>query len=232
MAAARLLLEDGTVLEGESFGSDVASTGEIVFTTSCTGYPETATPPSYRFQIVVMTSPHMGNYGIDESVEQSEQPQVAGFVVRELSLEPSHPQSEMSLDEYFKRHKVAGIHGVDTRAITRKIRSDGAMRGMISTDLRRGVDDLTAEIKRAPSMSGLDLVQKVTALRAFAIDSDPGSSGRRIAVYDYGVKKDILRQLTRLGCDVVVYPATTHPDEIVQAGFDGVVLSNGPGDPE
>ncbi|HEY5611597.1 MAG TPA: glutamine-hydrolyzing carbamoyl-phosphate synthase small subunit, partial [Thermoanaerobaculia bacterium] len=199
--------------------------------TSLTGYQEIATDPSYRFQIVVMTYPHMGNYGIDDEVDQSDRPQVAGFVVRELSA-PSHARSQMSLDDYFKKHEISAVTGVDTRALTRKIRSEGAMRGMITPNGHRDTDAIVDELKNAPSMSGLDLVRKVTALRPYAMDSRTEGAHRRIAVYDYGVKRDILRQLVAHGCDVVVYPATTHSEEILNAKFDGVVLSNGPGDPE
>jgi carbamoyl-phosphate synthase small subunit len=231
MPAARLVLEDGTVYEGESFGSAATSIGEVVFNTSLTGYQEIATDPSYRFQIVVMTYPHIGNYGVEQVVEQSEEPQVAGFVVRDVIDEPSSAHAESSLANYFERTNIAAISGIDTRALTRKIRTEGAMRGMITTE-SRDTSSLVDEIRSAPSMSGLDLVQRVTALRPYPFDERPPESKRRIAVYDFGVKRDILRQVTRQGCDVTVYPATTHADEILDMGFDGVMLSNGPGDPE
>jgi carbamoyl-phosphate synthase small subunit len=232
MPAARLILEDGTVYEGESFGSPTTSIGEVVFNTSLTGYQEIATDPSYRFQIVVMTYPHIGNYGVEVAVEQSDVPQVAGFVVRDAIAEPSNAHAEATIGDYFARHRVPGISGVDTRALTRKIRSEGAMRGLITSDMGKSVDDLLAEVRSAPSMAGLDLVQRVTALRPYPFDG-PGSEKKfRVAVYDFGVKRDILRQLTLNGCDVTVYPATTHADEIINQRFDGVMLSNGPGDPE
>jgi len=204
----------------------------VVFNTSLTGYQEIATDPSYRFQIVTMTYPHIGNYGIERMVEQSEEPQVAGFVVRDAVEEPSNARSQMSLATYFERNRISAIQGVDTRALTRKIRTEGAMRGMITTQSERSVDDVVAEIRRAPSMSGLDLVQRVTALRPYPFDEQPAERRRRIAVYDFGVKRDILRQLTSQNCEVTVYPATTHADEILARGYDGVMLSNGPGDPE
>ena len=163
MPAARLVLEDGTVYEGESFGAAANAIGEVVFNTSLTGYQEIATDPSYRFQIVVMTYPHIGNYGIEASVAQSEEPQVAGFVVREATAEPSNARSELSLAAYFAKSRISAIQGIDTRALTRKIRTEGAMRGMITTEGQRSVDDVVAEVRRAPSMSGLDLVQRVTA---------------------------------------------------------------------
>jgi carbamoyl-phosphate synthase small subunit len=232
MPPARLILEDGTTYEGESFGSSANAIGEVVFNTSLTGYQEIATDPSYRFQIVVMTYPHIGNYGVEKLADQSDEPQVAGFVVRDVIDEPSNARSEGSLASYFERNRISAIHAIDTRALTRKIRNEGAMRGMITTQSGRDVADIVAEIRRAPSMSGLDLVQRVTALRPYPFDEQPSEKKKRVAVYDFGVKRDILRRLTDVGCEVTVYPATTHADEILNAGYDGVMLSNGPGDPE
>jgi carbamoyl-phosphate synthase small subunit len=232
MTQARLVLEDGTVYAGESFGATRDTIGEVVFNTSLTGYQEIATDPSYRFQIVVMTYPHIGNYGVQNVVQQSEQPQVAGFVVRDVIEEPSSAHSEMSLGDYFTKTRISAISGVDTRALTRKIRTEGAMRGMITTDEARSVEAIVNELKQSPSMSGLDLVQRVTALRPYPFDEQSPDARLRVAVYDFGVKRDILRQLVKQGCDVTVYPATTHADEILGRGYDGVLLSNGPGDPE
>ena len=232
MPAARLVLEDATVYEGESFGATADAIGEVVFNTSLTGYQEIATDPSYRFQIVVMTYPHIGNYGIENVVAQSEEPQVAGFVVRDAVREPSNAHAQMSLSQYFERNRISAIQGIDTRALTRHIRNLGAMRGMITSNAKRDVGDVVDEIRRAPSMSGLDLVQRVTALRPYSFDEAPSVRQKRIAVYDFGVKRDILRQLTHQNCDVTVYPATTHASELLNQKFDGVVLSNGPGDPE
>jgi len=232
MPAARLILEDGTVYEGESFGSTDNAIGEVVFNTSLTGYQEIATDPSYRFQIVTMTYPHIGNYGVEPIVEQSAAPQVAGFVVRDVIDEPSSAHAQMSLGEYFTRNRISAIQGIDTRALTRKIRTEGAMRGMITSEGHRAVDDVVAEVRRAPSMSGLDLVHRVTADAAYSFDEHPSEAQRRVAVYDFGVKRDILRQLTQVGCEVTVYPAKTPAEEILASNYDGVVLSNGPGDPE
>lgn len=231
MQPARLVLEDGTVFEGESFGSAKDSIGEVVFNTSLCGYQEIATDPSYRFQIVVMTYPHIGNYGIEPAADQSDAPQAAGFVVRELAMRPSAAEARASLDEYFTKEGIAGITGVDTRALTRHIRSRGAMKGIITTR-DASLDDLRGALDAAPSMAGLDLVKSVTTLRPYPVSSEGEPARYRIAVYDFGVKRDIVRRLTALGCDVVVYPATTHPEEILNLAFDGVVLSNGPGDPE
>jgi carbamoyl-phosphate synthase small subunit len=232
MTAARLVLEDGTAYAGEAFGATADTIGEVVFNTSLTGYQEIATDPSYRFQIVVMTYPHIGNYGVEAIVEQSEEPQVAGFVVRDAVAEPSSAHAQMSLGEYFERNRISAISGVDTRALTRRIRTVGAMRGMITGDEARSIDSIVSELRNAPSMAGLDLVQRVTALRPYPFEEHPAEHRRRVAVYDFGVKRDILRHLTKQGCDVTVYPATTHADEILNRQYDGVLLSNGPGDPE
>jgi len=231
MQSARLVLEDGTVFDGEAFGSTKDSIGEVVFNTSLCGYQEIATDPSYRFQIVVMTYPHIGNYGIEPVADQSDSPQVAGFVVRELAMRPSSFENRASLQDYFAERDVPGITGVDTRALTRHIRSRGAMKGIITTR-DADVAQLLEELEAAPSMAGLDLVKSVTTLRPYPVESESDSPRHRIAVYDFGVKRDIVRRLTTLDCEVVVYPATTHPEEILNLGFDGVVLSNGPGDPE
>ena len=233
--AARLILEDGTTYEGESFGSTETSIGEVVFNTSMTGYQEISTDPSYRFQIVVMTYPHIGNYGVEPAVAQSGVPQVSGFVVRDVIREPSSAHSQMSLGDYFVQHRIPGIAGIDTRALTRKIRTEGAMRGLITTESRSAVD-LLAEVRRAPSMNGLDLVQRVTVESAYLWPPLAEGGGapprKRVAVYDYGVKRDILRQLAGQGSDLTVFPAKTPASEILAQDFDGLVLSNGPGDPE
>src|SRR5438067_9374908 len=189
---ARLILEDGTVYDGEPFGAAANSIGEVVFNTSLTGYQEIATDPSYRFQIVVMTYPHIGNYGIEAEVAQNEQPQVSGFVVRDAIAEPSNAHSEMSLADYFTRNGISAIEGIDTRALTRKIRNEGAMRGMITTDADRAVGEIVAEIRHAPSMSGLDLVKFVSSESAHPFEERPVENRYRVAVYDFGVKRDIL----------------------------------------
>lgn len=227
---ARLILEDGSLFEGESFGSSSPAIGEVVFNTSMTGYQEIATDPSYRFQIVVMTYPHMGNYGVEALAEQSARPQVAGFAVRELTAPVSHPDVPVGLGEYLGRHGVPAIRGIDTRAVTRKLRMHGSMMGMITTD-DRPLDEIVREIKAAPSMAGLDLVEKVTTSEPYSIPAE-GDARRRIAVYDFGVKRDILRRLQIEGCEVTVFPAKTPASDLLSKKFDGVLLSNGPGDPE
>lgn len=231
MTTARLVLEDGSVWEGESFGAHGTTTGEVVFNTSITGYQEIASDPSYSFQIVVMTYPHIGNYGVDDNVDQSDRPHAAGFVVRDASMD-FHQQSSGTFAEYLRKHGVVGISGIDTRAITRRLRAHGSLLGTITTESSRPVEETVEELRNTPSMAGLDLVQKVTALRPHVLAPNGPGEGRRIAVYDYGVKRDILRMLTRRGAEVVVYPASAHPEEILDRKFDGLVLSNGPGDPE
>lgn len=230
MRKGRLVLEDGSSWEGDAFGADVSSVGEVVFNTSCTGYQEILTDPSYSFQIVTMTSPHIGNYGLSPVVEQSDHPQAAGFVVRELTPD-GDPSVHESVEEYFQKHGIVGLTGIDTRALTRKIRTSGAAKGMIVTD-DRTVSEVVQEIHDAPSMSGRDLVREVTALRPYVMEPASGRAETRVAVYDYGVKRDILDQLVERNCQVTVYPASLHADEILNGKFDGVVLSNGPGDPE
>lgn len=231
MPGARLVLEDGSVFEGESFGSPADSIGEVVFNTSLAGYQEIATDPSYRFQIVIMTYPHMGNYGVEDLFEQSSRPQVAGFVVRELSVARGLLPGARTLTDYFEEHGVAAIAEIDTRQLTRKIRSAGAMRGMITTNFERPVESIVEEVRQAPSMTGLDLVDRVSITEPLRIAATwPGSP--RVAVYDFGVKRDILRRLTAAGCEITVFPAKTSADVLLREGFDGVVLSNGPGDPE
>lgn len=231
MTAARLVLEDGTVYDGESFGSSKDSIGEVVFNTSLAGYQEIATDPSYRFQIVVMTYPHMGNYGVEDQFEQSAGPQVSGFVVREVSVARSLPTGTRTLTSYFEEHGIAGIAEIDTRSLTRKIRSAGAMRGMITIDGSKTVENIVDELLKSPSMTGLDLVERVSIETPMQI-SATNSEAPRIAVYDFGVKRDILRRLTAAGCAITVYPARTPADTLLREKFDGVVLSNGPGDPE
>lgn len=231
MSSSLLILEDGSVYPGQSFGSSSTGIGEVVFNTSLTGYQEIATDPSYRFQIVVMTYPHIGNYGIDEKVAQSGSPQISGLVVRDSIKEPTHRDSESAISEYLRGYDVPAIEQVDTRALTRRIRSQGAMRGMITTDVDRPVEDLLREVRSAPSMNGLDLVDKVSTESAWSAPS-VGVAEKKIAVYDFGVKRDIVRRLNIAGCDVTVFPARHSSREILEGGFDGVVLSNGPGDPE
>lgn len=243
---AVLVLEDGTVFEGEGFGCQGEAFGEVVFNTSITGYQEIITDPSYKGQIVMMTYPLIGNYGVNDEDVESAKPWLEGFVVKELSSIYSNWRSTMSLDEYLKKHKVTGIQGLDTRALTRLLRSKGAMRGVISTK-DSDIKNLREKVKKAPSLVGVDLVKEVTCKEPYGWEetspprqSEAGRGNRKpetrkrfkVAVLDCGVKFNILRNLSRIGCKVKVVPATTTAEEIIRLKPDGLLLSNGPGDPE
>ena len=240
---AILALENGTWYEGEAAGAPGETGGEVVFNTSMTGYQEILTDPSYAGQIVTMTAPEMGNYGVADSDPESRGTQVAGFIVREQSPIASNWRAGGTLREYLVRNNIVAISGIDTRALTRVLRSTGVMRGVIAT----GDADPRTLVSRAqglPSMEGSDLVLGVTCDRAF--DWEPAISPEdefapppkrrsrrnlRVAAYDYGMKWNILRRFSAYGCDVRVFPATAPASDLLGAGPDGVFLSNGPGDP-
>jgi carbamoyl-phosphate synthase small subunit len=229
---ATLVLEDGICFHGSGFGRIGETTGEVVFNTALCGYQEVLTDPSYRGQIVVMTYPHIGNYGVNREDVESSRPQVAGFVVREVSTHPSSWRASGELHRYLDEAGVVGICDIDTRALTRHIRTFGAKRGIIST----AEHDPAALVERARasrSMIGLDLASEVTCPEPYAF-LEPGSvSGRyRVAAYDFGMKRNILRMLALSGCDVTVVPATTTAEDVLALDPDGIFLSNGPGDPE
>jgi carbamoyl-phosphate synthase small subunit len=236
VADALLVLEDGTAFRGRSFGARGTAPGEAVFNTALSGYQEVLTDPSYHGQIVTMTYPHIGNYGVNAEDAESHRVRVAGFVVREAVREHSNWRATGSLQDYLKAAKIVGIDDVDTRRLTRHIRSAGAMRAAISTDIL-DPDALRAEVLRSPEMTGLNLVDPVTTPEPYraadVVGSEPvplpDGTVVRVAAYDYGIKFNILRLLGEHGCDVTVFPAA-HPAEDV-LGFDGVFLSNGPGDP-
>jgi len=227
---ALLALEDGRLFEGEAFGADGERAGELVFNTSMTGYQEVLTDPSYKGQIVAMTYPLIGNYGINEDDGESRRAWLEGFVVRELSQVRSNWRSTKDLDTFLGEQGVPGIQGVDTRALTRHLRTAGAMRSVLSTtDL--DPKSLVAKAKASPGLEGVDLVKRVTCDAPYDWDPQANAAGPRVAVMDYGVKFGILRRLLSEGCRVRVYPAATPPDELVADKPDGVMLSNGPGDP-
>lgn len=228
MTDALLMLEDGNVFEGESFGSERETFGEVVFNTSMTGYQEVLTDPSYNGQIVAMTYPHIGNYGVNDEDPESAKPRVAGFVVRDLPETYSSWRANKSLREYLADNDVVGITEIDTRRLTRLIRDTGAMRGAITS--RQNADAVLERIRQSPNMLGADLTGNVTARQAY--DWDPETSTYRVAALDYGIKFNILRELNRRGCSVKVYPSTTPADVLLADGPDGVFISNGPGDPE
>lgn len=227
--AAILLLEDATVFTGRALGARAPVFGEVVFTTNLTGYQEVLTDPSYAGQIVTMTAPLIGNYGVSPEDEESGRPWVAGFVVRELSPAASSWRAHDSLNAYLRSHGIVAIEGVDTRAVTRHIRSAGAMRGAIApADTDR--DELLREIRSQPAMLGLDLTSVVTPREPYDLPAQ-GERRHRVAVYDFGVKRRSLGLLTRRGCALTVFPASTPPDAILDGDYDGLFLSNGPGDP-
>jgi carbamoyl-phosphate synthase small subunit len=226
---ALIALEDGTIFEGRSFGAKGEREGEIVFNTSMTGYQEIMTDPSYKGQIVTMTYPLIGNYGVNDEDVESTGPKVEGFIVREFSKITSNHRSTDDLLNYFRKHDIVAIEEVDTRALTKHLRVRGAMKGIISTaDL-----DPASLIQKAissRSIVGRDLVREVTCEKPYVYGEDDGEL--RCVVMDYGVKMNIPRMLKKEGCHVTVAPAGTKAEEVLAMEPHGVVLSNGPGDPE
>ena len=241
MRTAKLALEDGTVFTGRSFGADGERAGEVVFNTTMTGYQEVLTDPSYKGQILAMTYPLIGNYGVNADDQESDAPKVEGFVIRELSRLASNHRAERTLDAYLTEHGVMGIEGVDTRALVRRIRVHGAMKGVLSTvDL----DDasLVAKAKAAPGMIGRDLVRTVVPRDSYSWSEglSPRFAGEmlpprppavQVVALDFGTKWNILRCLVQVGCRVTVVPGTASAEEVLSHEPDGVFLSNGPGDP-
>jgi carbamoyl-phosphate synthase small subunit len=251
---AVLALEDGTVFEGRSFGREGEVTGEVVFNTALCGYQEVLTDPSYAGQIVTMTYPHIGNYGVNVEDVESARPQVAGFIVREASTVVSSWRASGELDRYLDEHGIVGISEIDTRALTRHLRTHGAKRGVVSaTDHDHA--SLLAKARASRSMVGLDLAREVTCAEPWTFDprSEGESTARhlvpvlkgteekrprrgeppfRVVAYDFGMKRNILRNLGAAGCVVTVVPATTPAKEALALEPEGIFLSNGPGDPE
>jgi carbamoyl-phosphate synthase small subunit len=239
---AILALEDGTCYHGLSAGAEGLAQGEVVFNTAMSGYQEVLTDPSYSGQIVTMTCPEIGNYGVSSEDVESRTPHVAGFVIRDESPLASNWRAEQSLREYLAANHIVAIADIDTRALTRKLRSTGVMRGVIATGSALDPKALVEKANAIATMEGSDLVRAVTSDRVFDWTDDgpdefaapPRRLARRrlkIAAYDYGMKWNILRRLTAHGCDVRVYPATVPASELLASGPDGVFLSNGPGDP-
>jgi carbamoyl-phosphate synthase small subunit len=226
---AVLALEDGTIFHGYSFGANTETNGEVVFNTSMTGYQEILTDPSYAGQIVTMTYPLIGNYGVNITDNESRKPFVEGFVVREASAIYSNWRADDSLQEFMQKNGIAGIEGVDTRALTKHIRSVGALRGVIAI----GVDSAKSAVEKAkqsPVMEGADLVKRVTVDKPYAWNN-AGNIKHKVVALDFGIKANILRCLVNVGCDLRVVPAVTTAEEIMEMNPDGVFLSNGPGDP-
>src|SRR5678815_4580328 len=245
---ATLALEDGSWYRGVAAGAPGETSGEVVFNTSMTGYQEVLTDPSYAGQIVTMTAPHIGNYGVAPGDAESQAPRVAGFIMREASPLASNYRADGTLRDYLTRHHIVAIADIDTRALTRVLRSAGVMRGVIATGQ---VDpaELVEKARAIPKMEGADLVQGVTCDNAFEWrqfagrvgDADHAEFGippearakrrLRVAAYDFGVKYNIMRRLDAYGCDVHVFPASAPASELRKIEPDGIFLSNGPGDP-
>ena len=224
---AILMLEDGTTFSGKSFGAIGKTLGEVCFNTGITGYQEILTDPSYAKQIVTMTAPHIGNYGVNSEDIESSKIQASGFVIKEESIAPSHWRSQVSIGNYLQNENIVGIKNIDTRSLTIHLRNHGAMNGIISSE---SIDDglLRKELIDYPSMNGQDLA-KVVSTREMYQFSEQGKY--KVAVLDLGVKRNILKILKNLDCQVFVFPANTNSKEILGISPDGVFLSNGPGDP-
>jgi len=238
---AKLALEDGTVFTGEAFGADGTRAGEVCFNTSMIGYQEILTDPSYAGQIVTMTYPLIGNYGVTEEDIESGSPKVEGFIVKELARRYSNFRSTGSLEDYLQQHNVIGLEGVDTRAITRKLRIQGAMKGAISTEIHDDAE-LIEHARAWPGLVGQDMVKTVAPRElstwergfqsTFAMDHRQSSSSHSVVAIDCGMKHNISRNLVEAGCKVTVVPPTTTAEAILERKPDGVFISNGPGDPE
>ncbi|MEE3716501.1 glutamine-hydrolyzing carbamoyl-phosphate synthase small subunit [Tumidithrix elongata RA019] len=239
---AILVLADGSCYQGYAFGATGTAIGEVVFNTGMTGYQEVLTDPSYRGQIVTFTYPELGNTGVTPEDEESDRPQVKGAIARNITYIPSNWRSRQSLPDYLKANNVVGIAGIDTRALTRKLRSLGAMNGGISTEVL-DPQQLLEKVKAAPSMQGLNLAQTVTTPRVYEwteptpsewefMEATPDvANPLTVVAIDFGVKRNILRRLVSYGCRVIVVPADTPPEKIMEFKPDGIFLSNGPGDP-
>ena len=243
---ALLALEDGRIFEGESFGAAGTAVGEICFNTSMTGYQEVLTDPSYRGQIVAMTYPLIGNYGTNAADAESRSPHVRGFVIEELSEIASNWRSEISLDQYLQLWQIPGIQGVDTRALTRHLRTRGAMKACLTTD-EVSAEEAVRRAVEGEGVIGMDYVREVTAPAVYQWDPDDQESAawaiansknsplppiqHRVVAYDYGIKENILRRLRQNGFGVTVVPATATAEEVLALKPEGVFLSNGPGDP-
>jgi carbamoyl-phosphate synthase small subunit len=237
---ALLVLSDGMVFEGEGFGSEGETTAEVVFNTSMTGYQEILTDPSYKGQIVTMTYTQIGNYGVnEEDMESAGGIKAEGFVVKEACDFPSNWRSTTSLPAYMKKYRIVGIQGIDTRALTRHLRNYGAQMGIIST-VDHNPSSLLEKVRAHPGISAFDLVKDVTTPKPFTWEEgcwkwcvvEKKMAHSRVVVYDFGIKFNILRNLVEAGFSVTVVPARTRAEAVLEMNPDGIILSNGPGDPE
>jgi carbamoyl-phosphate synthase small subunit len=241
---AVLALEDGSVFEGRAFGATGRVEGEVVFNTAMTGYQEILTDPSYHGQLVVMTCPQIGNTGVNDEDPESSKPHVRGFIAREFARRHSSHRANSSLDEYMIRHGIVGLQGIDTRALTRILREKGCQKGILASGpAALDVEALRRQLSEVPDIQAIDTVRAVTSKRRYewrgetngsrdASDHAPSRSGPTIAVLDCGAKRNILRRLRDHGARVVVFPATAPSEEITSANPDGLMITNGPGDPE
>ena len=245
---AKLALEDGSVFEGQAFGAKGTAFGEVVFNTSMTGYQEILTDPSYCGQIVTMTYPEIGNYGVNEEDLESDRPHLSGFIVRNLSPIASNFRSSGQLDEYLARHKIVGLANIDTRSLVRRIRSEGAMKGVITTEILDDDQKLVQQVRDSEGLVGQDLVRRVLPAQPMNWESQLSQwwdlrdgqrqamsvdeNSKHLVALDYGMKWNIARHLYSLGYRVTILPGTATAEEVLAAKPDGVFLSNGPGDPE
>ena len=221
---ARLILENGMTFEGKAFGYLKDSVGEVVFTTGMTGYQEVLTDPSYYGQIVTMTYPLIGNYGINLEDNESETPKVKGFIVREKCNFPNNFRCEIGLEDYLKQNKIIGLEGIDTRALTKILRNNGTMRGIISLE-HSSLDEVEEKIK---AFSNKEAVSIVSTKEAYTIEG----TGKHVAIMDFGIKTNIIRNFKKRKCKITVFPMTATAEEVLSVNPDLVFLSNGPGDPE
>lgn len=222
---ARLILENGMIFEGNAFGHLKESVGEVVFTTGMTGYQEVLTDPSYYGQIVTMTYPLIGNYGINLEDSESKSPKVKGFIVRENCHFPNNFRCEMQLDDYLKQNKIIGLEGIDTRALTKILRNNGTMKGIITIDNNAKIDNVNDKLQ------AFDNTQAVLTVSRKEIEYVKGN-GPKVAIMDYGVKQNIIDNFASRGCDITIFPALTSPEEVLAIDPDLIFLSNGPGDPD
>ena len=222
---AFLILEDGTIFQGISIGVKKEVVSEVVFNTSMTGYLEVLTDPSYAGQAVVMTYPLIGNYGICFEDMESSRPWPDAYIVRELSRIPSNFRSEATIQDFLLKYDIPGIAGIDTRALTKILREKGTMNGMVTTDENFRLEEILPRIRAYRTGK---VVEKVTCAEKYVLEGD----GKRVALLDLGAKRNIARALNKRGCRVTVYPASTKAEEILQDQPDGIMLSNGPGDPK
>ena len=225
--SAVLVLQDGTIFEGSSFGAIGKTIGEVCFNTSITGYQEVLTDPSYSKQIVTMTAPHIGNYGINSDDVESSKVQVSGFIIKEESILASSWRSQITINDYLKNEKIVGIKDIDTRSLTIHIRNNGAMNGVICSE-GNDINSLKQEVNKYPSMKGMDLAKVVSTKHIYQFSKE---GKNKVAVLDFGIKNNILNILKSLDCRINVFPAETKAKDILETNPDGIFLSNGPGDP-